>query len=57
MPNSILTIPQYVKHIKGIKKISRQGVLKSVQKNKLHLLPGVVKTTKIGRDHLLEVST
>jgi hypothetical protein len=52
--STTVTIPHYAKKIK---KCSRQAVLKAVQKNKLHLLPGVIKTTKVGRDYLLEITS
>lgn len=53
-----LTIPQYSAQLEKqlIKKMNRHSVYKAVDKNKLHLLPGVVKINKIGRYTLLEVT-
>lgn len=48
-----MTIPQYAKQIKNV---SRQAVLKSIKKNKLHLLPNVVSFRKINKDYILEVA-
>lgn len=48
----ILTIPQYAIRYK---KKSRISVFRAVKTNKLHLLPGVVKIEKPGRDYLLQV--
>lgn len=53
MSTETLTIPQYAKKHKNR---SRIAVFKAVKKNKLHLLPGVVKINKPGRDYLLEVA-
>lgn len=36
---------------------SRQNILKLVQGEKLHLLPGVVSINKVGNTYLLEVQT
>jgi len=56
MATIILTIPQYADKLRK-KKQNRYSVFKAVQKNKLHLLPGVVNITKVGRYHLLEVTS
>lgn len=54
MPTEQLTIPQYAKKYT---KVKRHAILKSVKGKKMHLLPGVVKTTRIGRYFILEVTT
>jgi len=53
MPTILLTIPQYAKQHK---KKSRIAVFKAVKNKKFHLLPGVIKINKPGRDYLLEVA-
>lgn len=56
MSTVTLTIPQYADQLRKDKQ-NRHSVFKAVKKNKLHLLPGVIKITKIGRYTLLEVVT
>jgi len=52
MPTETITIPAYA--IK--KKKDRTSVFKAAQKNKMHLLPDVVKIIKVGKYRLLEVT-
>lgn len=54
MSTITLTIPQYVEKFRKNKQ-NRYSVFKAVQKNKMHLLPGVINIVKVGRYSLLEV--
>lgn len=55
MSTITLTIPQYAKQLRA-KKQNRHSVYKAVKKNKLGLLPGVIRIIKVGRYSLLEVA-
>lgn len=48
-----LTIPAYAKKINR----ERTTVFRAVQKEQLHLLPGVIKIIKVGRYRLLEIAS
>lgn len=56
MSTRLLTIPLYAKEIKSKKIMNRHSVFKAVQKNKLHLLPGVISIKKVGTYYLLEMA-